>query len=47
MTLKKAIDVFEILRKKIASTSYKKDGVKINVTVSIGLFHGIKKDLNQ
>ncbi|WP_369434450.1 diguanylate cyclase [Psychromonas sp. MME1] len=45
LTLKKAIDVFEILRKKIASTSYKKDGVKINVTVSIGLFHGIKKDL--
>ncbi|OUR77128.1 hypothetical protein A9Q75_15495 [Colwellia psychrerythraea] len=45
LTLEKAIYIFEKLIKKIASTPYEKDGVVINITVSIGLFHGIKNDI--
>ncbi|MBL4816701.1 MAG: GGDEF domain-containing protein [Shewanella sp.] len=45
LTLEKSIDIFEKLIKKIESTPYEKDGVVINITVSIGLFHGIKNDI--
>lgn len=45
LTLEKAIYIFEKLIKKIESTPYEKDGVVINITVSIGLFHGIKNDI--
>ena len=45
LTLEKAIYIFEKLIRKIESTPYEKDGVVINITVSIGLFHGIKNDI--
>ena len=45
LTLEKAIYIFEQLIKKIESTPFEKDGVVINITVSIGLFHGIKNDI--
>ncbi|MCJ8305267.1 diguanylate cyclase [Shewanella sp.] len=45
LTLEKSIDIFEKLIKKIESTPYEKNGVVINITVSIGLFHGIKNDI--
>jgi len=45
LTQEKAIDIFEALIKKIASTPYEKDGVFLNINVSIGLFHGIKNDI--
>ncbi|MEL0658704.1 diguanylate cyclase [Psychromonas arctica] len=45
LSLKKAIDLFENLRQKIESTPYENEGVKINITVSIGLFHGIQNDI--
>jgi len=45
LSLEKAIELFEKLIKKIASTPYEKNGIVINVTVSIGLFHGIKNNI--
>lgn len=45
LPLEKSIDIFETLIKKIESTPYENNGVVINITVSIGLFHGIKKDI--
>ncbi len=45
LTLEKAINIFEKLIKKIESTPYEKNGIVINITVSIGLFHGIKNDI--
>jgi len=45
LSLEKAINIFEKLIKKIESTPYEKNGIVINITVSIGLFHGIKNDI--
>lgn len=45
LTLEKAINIFEKLIKKIESTPYEKNDVVINITVSIGLFYGIKNDI--
>lgn len=45
LALEKAINIFEKLIKKIESTPYEKNGVVINITVSIGLFYGIKNDI--
>lgn len=45
LTLSKSIDIFEKLRVKIASTPYENQGIKVNVTVSIGLYHGIDNDI--
>lgn len=45
LSLEKAIELFEKLIKNIASTPYEKNGIVINVTVSIGLFHGIKNNI--
>lgn len=42
----KAIAMFESLRKKIELTPYVNNDVKIEITISIGLFYGIKDDIN-
>lgn len=44
LTLEKSIEIFEKLIMKIASIPYEVDGVKVKVTVSIGLFYGIEND---
>jgi diguanylate cyclase (GGDEF)-like protein len=45
LTLTKAIDLFETLRIKIEATPLIQNEIIINITVSIGLFHGIKNDI--
>ncbi|TMM44836.1 diguanylate cyclase [Colwellia ponticola] len=45
LSLEKVINLFEKLIKKIASTPYEKDDVVINITASIGLFHGINNNI--
>jgi len=45
VTLEKSIDIFDNLIAKIESTPYQKNGVKINITISIGLFYGLEDDI--
>lgn len=43
----KSINVFEELRRKIETTPLKGEGVKLQVTVSIGLFYGLKENIDE
>jgi len=46
LTLDKAIEMFEKLIVKIQKTIFEEDDVKINITVSIGLFYGFENSMD-
>lgn len=43
----KSINVLESLRKKIETTPYKDENTTLNITVSIGLFFGLKETIDE
>ena len=43
----KSIQVLELLRKKIETTPFKDEKITINITVSIGLFYGLKDTIDE
>jgi len=45
MSSLKAIEIFEEFRNRVESTPYEDEKVKINLTISIGLFYGLRDDI--
>jgi diguanylate cyclase (GGDEF)-like protein len=43
----KSIKVFEELRYKIEKTPFEAEGLNLNITVSIGLFYGLKDNIDE